>query len=113
MSQGHYADALVSASLLMEDDPPAQGSQVLPEVVEAAVRSGRPELAAEAMARLRERAQASATPWALGLLARSRALVAEEDPESLYKQSIAHLEQTYVVTDLARAHLLYGEWLRR
>jgi DNA-binding CsgD family transcriptional regulator len=113
MSHGHYADALVLARLVMEDDPPAQGSQVLPEVVEAAVRSGHPDLAVEAMARLTERAQASATPWALGLLARSRALVAEEDPESLYRQAIAHLQQTYVVTDLARAHLLYGEWLRR
>lgn len=112
MSKGHYGDALVPARLLMEDDPPAQGSQVLPEVVEAAVRSGHPDLAAKAMARLTERAQASVTPWACGLLARSRALI-DEKPEPLYQEAISHLRHTNVVTDLARAHLLYGEWLRR
>jgi DNA-binding CsgD family transcriptional regulator len=113
ISQGNYADALALARLVMEDDPPAQGSQILPEVVEAAVRSGHPDQALDAIARLTERAQASATPWALGLLARSRAVLEEEDPELLYRDAIANLEQTYVVTDLARAHLLYGEWLRR
>ena len=60
------------------------------------------------------RATASATPWALGLLERSQAMLADDSlAEGLFKQSIAHLKQTLVVTDLALAHLSYGEWLRR
>jgi DNA-binding CsgD family transcriptional regulator/tetratricopeptide (TPR) repeat protein len=114
LGQSRYDEALVHAARLMEDDPSPQGTQSLPEVVEAAARSGKATVAEAALDRLTERALASATPWALGLLARSRALVAADAAaEELYLDAIAQLQQTYVVTDLARAHLLYGEWLRR
>jgi DNA-binding CsgD family transcriptional regulator len=62
---------------------------------------------------LEVRVRASGTNWALGLLARSQALMADDDvAERLYQRAITELEQCLVVTDLAHAHLLYGEWLR-
>ena len=114
LSHGHYDRALVVACDLYDDDSLPQGNQVLPEMVEAGVRSGDRAAAETALARLEERATVSGTPWALGLLARSKALLASDlESEHLYQRAIAHLEVTYVATDLARAHLLYGEWLRR
>jgi DNA-binding CsgD family transcriptional regulator len=114
LSQGHYDGALVVAHDLFDDDSVLQGNQVLPEMVEAGVRSGDRSAAEKALARLEERATLSGTPWALGLLARSKALLASDsESEGLYRRAISYLEATYVVTDLARAHLLYGEWLRR
>ena len=111
---GRYEEALTSARRVYENDSPPHGSQVLPEIVEAAVRSGDAAAAAAALARLSERARASGTPWALGLLARSNALAADDDVAELhYQDAIAHLSRTPVKTDLARAHLVYGEWLRR
>jgi DNA-binding CsgD family transcriptional regulator len=84
------------------------------ELIEAASRSGRNERAAEALEALSESTQASATPWALGVEARSRALLTEGEPaETLYREAIERLEPTRVRLDLARARLLYGEWLRR
>jgi DNA-binding CsgD family transcriptional regulator len=112
IAQGRYQDALVHGLSIMEDDPCPHGSQVLPEVVEAAIRTGAGESAATALDRLRDRATASGTPWALGLLARCQALV-EEDPDPSYRQALDLLGTTHVTTDLARTHLLYGEWLRR
>jgi DNA-binding CsgD family transcriptional regulator len=114
IARGRYEEALTSAWPVYENDSPPQGSQVLPEIVEAAVRSGNRPVADAALERLTERARATATPWALGLLARSEALVAADavaDP--LYQTAIVHLDRTGVETDLARAHLVYGEWLRR
>jgi DNA-binding CsgD family transcriptional regulator len=114
LSHGRYDRALAVACDLYDDDSLPQGNQVLPEMVEAGVRSGDRAAAEKAMTRLEERATASGTPWALGLLARSKALLASDsESEDLYRRAIAHLETTYVATDLARAHLLYGEWLRR
>lgn len=113
LAQGRYEEALGQAVKLMFDDPCPHGSQILPEVVEASLRSGDRIPAGEAIARLRDRANASGTPWALGLLARSEALMAEDGAETEYERAIDLLGRTYVKTDLARAHLLYGEWLRR
>jgi DNA-binding CsgD family transcriptional regulator len=81
--------------------------------VEAGVRSDHRDAAVAALAELVQRATASGTSWALGLMARSQALLDPVDPEPLYQRSISHLGKTTVITDLARAHLLYGEWLRR
>ena len=83
IAQGRYQEALVHGLSIMGDDPCPHGSQVLPEVDEAAVRTGDEESAKVAFGRLRDRATASGTPWALGLLARCQALVTEEDSRSL------------------------------
>jgi DNA-binding CsgD family transcriptional regulator len=112
---GNYQAALASALNIFKDDLPWFGTWVLPDLVEAAVRSGEPEVAASALQRLSERALASQTELALGLLARSRALLADDADarQLLYQQAIGHLERCRTATQLARAHLLYGEWLRR
>ncbi|MFL6085479.1 MAG: AAA family ATPase [Mycobacterium sp.] len=84
------------------------------ELVEAAARSGHDEVAAEALRRLAERTTPSGTDWALGVEARSRALLSDGDTaERLHLESIERLGRTRMRADLARAHLLYGEWLRR
>jgi DNA-binding CsgD family transcriptional regulator len=86
----------------------------LPELVEAAARTGDREIALSALEKLSERTLPSGTSWALGTLARSRALVAEgSDAEGLYQEAIEHLERTRAAPHLARTHLAYGEWLRR
>jgi DNA-binding CsgD family transcriptional regulator len=110
---GHFQAALPHAMRVYHDDI-FFGCFVLPEVVEAATRAGDHEAAAAALDRLTERATASGTTWALGLLARSQALVAGEDTaEERYREAIDHLRTSRARPDLARAHLLYGEWLRR
>jgi DNA-binding CsgD family transcriptional regulator len=84
----------------------------LAELVEAAARSGAPELASEALERLSETARASGTDWALGVESRGRALVSENEvADRLYLEAIERLGRTRVRVELARAHLLYGEWL--
>jgi DNA-binding CsgD family transcriptional regulator len=86
----------------------------LVELIEAAARSGRSDRAAEAFELLSESTRASGTPWARGIEARSRALTAEDEAaETLYREAIHHLAPTRLRVDLARTHLLYGEWLRR
>ena len=86
----------------------------LGELVEAASRSGAQDAAAQALEQLTGRAEAAGSDWALGILARSRALLtAGEAAESLYRESIERLERTPIVPQLARSQLLYGEWLRR
>jgi DNA-binding CsgD family transcriptional regulator len=84
------------------------------ELIEAAVRSGKAELAVAALGRLSQTTAAGGTDWALGIEARSRALLSDnETAERLYREAIERLERTRVRVELARAHLLYGEWLRR
>jgi DNA-binding CsgD family transcriptional regulator len=83
-------------------------------VVEAGVRSGDREAAARALAELKERAHASGTPWALGLLDRSQALLCDDaTAEQFFEAALERLADTAVVVDLAHTRLLYGEWLRR
>jgi len=111
---GRYAEALSWGRRIYDDDPPGFGNRILPEIVEAGARGGDHRAAHAALDRLADRATASGTSWALGMLARSRALLAgDADAESFYRAAIAHLTSTSVRTELARAHLLYGEWLRR
>jgi DNA-binding CsgD family transcriptional regulator len=84
------------------------------ELIEAAARSGRRARGLEALERLAETTQASGTEWAHGVERRSRALLSDgETADRLYREAISHLERTRVRLELARAHLLYGEWLRR
>jgi DNA-binding CsgD family transcriptional regulator len=86
----------------------------LVELIEAAARSGEAELAADALGRLSQTTAASRTDWALGIEARSRALLTEGDAaEPLYREAIERLGRTRIRVELARSHLLYGEWLRR
>ena len=86
----------------------------LVELIEAAVRKGKAEQAADALERLSEMTRAGGTDWALGIEARSRALLNEgEAAERLYREAIDRLSRTRVRAELGRAHLLFGEWLRR
>ena len=110
-----YGDALAAAQL-------AAAHQLvggvprwsLVELVEAAARSGEPELASDALERLSETTRASGTDWALGVEARSRAFLSDGDAaEPLYREAIERLARTRVRVELARAQLVYGEWLRR
>jgi DNA-binding CsgD family transcriptional regulator len=111
---GNYQAALQSALGVYEDDAPDVGTQVLPDLVEAGARCGQTGVAEAALERLAERAAAAGTPLALGLLARSRALLAgDADAEPLYEEAVKHLTQCRARPQLARAHLLHGEWLRR
>ncbi|MGO9780920.1 MAG: LuxR C-terminal-related transcriptional regulator [Streptosporangiaceae bacterium] len=114
LSLGRYAEALSWGLRIYDGDPPGFGNRVLPEIVEAGARARDHRAARAALGRLADRATASGTPWALGMLARSRALLAPDTgAEAFYREAIAHLTRTSVRTELARAHLLYGEWLRR
>jgi DNA-binding CsgD family transcriptional regulator len=111
---GNYQAALRHALHVHEQDTLFIGTQVLPELVEAAVRASERERAEEALEQLSERALASGTSLALGLLARSRALLADDaEADTLYQDAILQLRASMAAPQLARAHLLYGEWLRR
>jgi DNA-binding CsgD family transcriptional regulator len=112
---GRYADAMESAELASEQrDDLAFANLALAELIEAAVCGGQPERAAAAMRRLNELTLPSGTAWGLGVAARSRALLSEGDEaDRLYREAIGHLSSAPARTELARAHLLYGEWLRR
>ena len=111
---GNYPAAEEAAALASASYESTIRNLVLPELVEAAVRAGRPERAAAALEELSARARASGTPWALGLEARSRALTSTGPAaEEHYRAAIAHLGRCRIATHLARTHLVYGEWLRR
>jgi tetratricopeptide (TPR) repeat protein len=123
----HWASALLSNGRCRYEDALAAAREAakhqqalippgwaLVELIEAAVRSCATELATDALEQLSETTGASGTDWALGVEARSRALLSDADAaERLYREAIERLGCTRIRVDLARAHLLYGEWLRR
>ena len=114
ISLGNYGSAVQCFDPAYTDDTPLIGTQALPDLVEAAVRAGRRDLAERALQRLADRAAATGTPLALGLLARSRALLAAPaEARQGYEDALDLLGQTRAAPQLARAHLVYGEWLRR
>jgi DNA-binding CsgD family transcriptional regulator len=110
-----YADAFEAAEQASEDPRELWFANfALIELIEAASRTGREDRATSALQILSESTSASGTPWALGVEARSRALLAHGDgAEKFYREAIDRLEPTRLSVDLARARLLYGEWLRR
>jgi DNA-binding CsgD family transcriptional regulator len=112
---GRYDEALAAAEQAVAYPPDLYVSNWgLAELVEAASRCGRPEAAGPALERLAEMARACGTDWVLGVDARARALVADTaEADDLHRRAIAHLARTPLRTELARAHLLYGERLRR
>jgi DNA-binding CsgD family transcriptional regulator len=114
ISLGNYASAVACLSLAYAEDTPLVGTWALPDLVEAASRAGRRDLAERALQRLAERGTATGTPLALGLLARCRALLADPDEaRQQFEDALRLLGQTRSAPQIARAHLLYGEWLRR
>jgi DNA-binding CsgD family transcriptional regulator len=112
--RGRYAEALAAAQKACEHDDVGPFAWALAELIEAGVRSDATEATAGALDRLSERTQASGTDWALGIEAGSRALLSDGPAaEPLYREAIERLERSRGVVHVARAHLLYGEWLRR
>jgi DNA-binding CsgD family transcriptional regulator len=112
---GRYGDAVAAARPAAEE-PEFGGvsNWAAVELIEAAVRSGAMETAAETFSRLREATSASGTDWALGVEARARALLSDgAEADRSYREAIERLGRTRIRTELARAHLVYGEWLRR
>jgi DNA-binding CsgD family transcriptional regulator len=111
---GRYSEAFAAARKCCEYNDLGFHSWSLFELAEAAIRVGDKETAAWAVHSLAARAGSSGTDWGLGALAHARALVADDETaDSLYSEAIERLERTSVVIHLARAHLCYGEWLRR
>ena len=111
---GDYRTAMDAAAQACETDELPQSNCALPELVEAAVRAGRPERAAAALDELESRVRASSTAWGRGIAARSRALTSSGPAaEDHYREAIELLGACRIATHLARTHLVYGEWLRR
>jgi len=111
---GQYEKALAAARFVVDADSMGWSGQALAAVVEAAVRCGDDEACASALAQLTDRAEASGTPWALGLLERCRALTAEPpSAEFHYREALGWFARTALLAEVARTHLVYGEWLRR
>jgi DNA-binding CsgD family transcriptional regulator/tetratricopeptide (TPR) repeat protein len=111
---GQYKLALTAAQRYCDHHPRGGAGEVLTELVEAAARCGEREVASQALQRLRERTQLAGTDWALGIQARAGALLSQgQSAEDLYQEAIERLGRCRMKLHLARAHLLYGEWLRR
>jgi len=111
---GRYADARDAVWPAWHRQPVAVGVFAVPELAEAAARTGEVPLARAALEWLSERAQVAPTGWTLGIEARVRALLSDgADADRCYAESIEYLARTSVRAQLARSHLLYGEWLRR
>jgi DNA-binding CsgD family transcriptional regulator len=112
---GRYEMALVDAQQAAEEAPELFISALaLPELIEAASRTGQTRLAADALGRLAEATSIGHTDWGRGIYARSRALLSDgPDAEACYREAVDRLGRTGFRPELARAHLLFGEWLRR
>jgi DNA-binding CsgD family transcriptional regulator len=111
---GNYTVALAAAEQACEFLEPPYVNLALPELVEAAIRADEPERAAVALHHLSSRADAAGTAWALGLAACAQALTTSGTAaEQRYREAIEQLHVCRMVAHLGRAHLLYGEWLRR
>jgi DNA-binding CsgD family transcriptional regulator len=111
---GKYPAALGAAQRACAYDDLTVFGWALTELVEAAVGCGRPEVAREALQRLRESTRASGTAWARGVEACCQAQLSDgPGADTLYREAIDRLARTRMAVHLARAHLLYGEWLRR
>ncbi|MDX3075633.1 helix-turn-helix transcriptional regulator [Streptomyces sp. MI02-7b] len=111
---GHYDAALAAATHVCRYEDPGFLGWALFELIEAAARSGRPQTAASALDRLSHRARAAGTEWALGVEACSRALLSDDRAaDALHREAIDRLEHCRIAVHLARARLVYGEWLRR
>ena len=114
-SLGRYEEALAEAQQAAEQAPELFTSMwALVELIEAASRTGQTRLAADALGRLAEATNVGQTDWGQGIYARCRALLSDgQDAEGFYREAVDRLSRTRLRPDLARAHLLYGEWLRR
>ena len=111
---GRHDAAREAAWQVFERDHVGYGPLVVPELIEAASRTGDVGQVKAALEWLSERTRVTPTEWALGIEARIRALLSHgEVADRLYRESIERLGRTRVRVELARAHLLYGEWLRR
>jgi DNA-binding CsgD family transcriptional regulator len=111
---GRHDAAREAAWRAFERDLVGLGPWVVPELVEAASRTGDVALVRTALEWLSERTRVTSSEWALGIEARARALLGEGDvADGLYRESIERLGRTRARVELARAHLVYGEWLRR
>jgi len=111
---GQYELALVAARQGIEHPHELWTNFLLPELIEAAIRSGQPGEAGDALALVAQSADAAGTDWALGTYACGRALVSGgEHAEGLYREAIDRLGNTNLRPAAARARLVYGEWLRR
>ncbi len=111
---GRHDAARDAAWEAFKPDPIGYGSLLVPELAEAASRTADRALLESTLEWLSQRTRAISSEWAIGIEARVRALLSEgEVAESLYRESITHLARTRVRLELARTHLLYGEWLRR
>jgi DNA-binding CsgD family transcriptional regulator len=111
---GRYDAALDAARRAFELRPIGYGLLVLSELAEAAARTGEAGLGQAALEAASGRVRATPTPWALGMEARCRALLSTgEAADGYYRQSIGHLAETRMRSEVARGHLLHGEWLRR
>jgi tetratricopeptide (TPR) repeat protein len=111
---GDYRRAFAAAQQASEHDDLGLFAEALIELIEAGTRIGEPEAATAALETLAERTRASGTEWALGIDARSRALLSDgQEADALYQEAIGRLSRSRMAVHLARARLLYGEWLRR
>lgn len=109
-----YEDALVAASESGQLDEPGVGGWTLVEMIEAATRRGRHKTASVALEQLSDRTSRVGSDWALGTEARCRALLSDDHAaEGFYVEAIERLSRCRIKTELARAQLVYGEWLRR